>query len=163
MGVELDNEAKKLLTLFEDYDKFNNEFADKLAKGMVKNQDHSPLQNRFQRSAQGNKVYRDLRKKTKTLKKRKGEKYVMQQSGDTKRAVKRTIKGEAGKRTMTFTADVPQYAADWNNHPVRSERLEFFSLNGKNGSIMPQEEKNFERVAERIFNKLLSKFGIKGA
>jgi len=163
MGVVLDNEAKKLLTLLEDFDKFNDEFADELAKGMVRNQNHSPLLNRFQRSAQGNRVYRDLKKKTKTLKKMKGERYVMQKSGKTKRAVKRTIKGEADKRTMTFTADVPQYAADWNDNPNKLERLEFFSLNGKNGNPMPQEEKNFERVAERIFNKLLSKFGIKGA
>ena len=163
MGVELDDEARKLLTLFEDYDKFNDEFADELAKGMVKNQEHSPLLSRFQRSAQGNRVYRDLRKKTKILKKRKDQRYTMQASGKTKRDVKRTTKGEAGKKTMTFTATVPQYAADWNNNPNKSERLEFYSLNGKNGRPMPNEIKNFERVAERIFNKLLSKFGIKGA
>ena len=161
MSVELDAEAKAMVKLFSDWDSFNKQFAEKLAKAMVKNQDHSPLQSRFQRKVKNNRTYRDLKPKTKGVKEKKGEDFVMQSSGDTKRAVKRTAKGEIRKDKLLFTAKVPDYAKHWNDHIDESKRLNFFSLNDAKGRPDRIEVKNFNKVAEETFKKLLSSKGIK--
>jgi hypothetical protein len=162
MSVEMDAEAQAMVKIFKDWDKFNDKFAKNMGKAMVRNQNHSPLQNRFQRSANGNRVYRALKKTTKILKARNGEKYVMQSSGDTKRAVKRTTAGTMEGGKLVFKANVPKYAQAHNDTTDGSKRLAFYSLNDKNGVPIPAEVQNFERVGERVFKNTLSEFGIKG-
>ena len=161
MTVKMDEEAKALTKLLDGYEKFNDKFVDKLAKSMVANQDKSPIQNRFQRSAQNNRTYEPLKPKTKAQKEKKGEPYAMQSSGDTKRAVKKSIRGIAKKDKIIFTADVPKYAAMHNDGTGNAPQRQFFSFNGKSGRPLAPDVNNFNSVADNVFNALLAKEGLK--
>jgi len=163
MSVEVSREGRAKIKLFQDWDKFNTKYIEALAKAMVKNQDSSPLTNRFQRKTRTNRTYRDL--KDKTLKQKDKVKpkqqFVMQASGDTKRAVKNTTKGKVKGQNFILSAKVPQYAADHNNAKDPKKRLQFFSLNGKNGRPLKAEVDKFNKIAERVFNQVLAVFGVR--
>ena len=162
MSVELDAEAKAMVKLFSDWDEFNDDYVEELAEAMVSNKSNSPLMSRFERKVENNRTYRDLLDATKAKKAKKPEPFVMQSSGDTKEDVKNTIKGKIKGNKLQFTAKVAKYAKDWNDHSDKeNKRLNFFSLNDSKGQPSKTEVKNFNRVAEEVFNKLLSKKGLK--
>lgn len=160
MSVEYDPEAKAVMKLLKDFESFNDDYIDEMADQMVKG-DNSILLSRFKRNAQGNKTYRALKPKTKRVKKILGERYTMQASGKTKQGVRTTTKGKVNGKKVTFTADVPDYAKDWNDESNKSKRLRFFSLEDKNGKDLPLEAKRFNSLSNSVFIKQLSKVGIK--
>lgn len=163
MSVEISQAGRAKIQLFNDWDKFNKRYIEALAAAMVKNQDSSPLTNRFQRKVETNRTYRDLKDSTlkQKAKAKPKQKFVMQASGDTKRDVKRTTRGRVKGNNFILSAKVEDYAARHNNAKDPKKRLQFFSFNNKHGRPLKAEVDRFNKIAVTVFNRVLASFGVR--
>jgi len=157
--MEMDQEAKALFKVLENYEDFNQELADGMAEELSRK--NSIIAKRFERNVGTQKTYKKLKPKTVARKKKLGQRKVMVAGGTLKGKVLATIKGKVGDKKMEFTAKVPQYGKFQQEGKGKLPKREYFGLKNEYGRPQRVDVSDFIQTGNRVFTKLLREKGIK--